>query len=121
MLTIFLLALSVPGLVCVYAFLLRPLLHSIPALAKFYAEADGFWGKVWALCGKSVTMLWGYAVGAIGSVLQLLDPLSTALGDPGLKDQVTSALQANPKALGWFAIAVSIITISARIRSLGKA
>lgn len=119
--TILLLILIVPGLVVAYSFLLRPLLHKIPALKTFYDDADGFWASLWAMCGKSMTMLWGYVVLAVGSVLQLLDPISTALGDPQLKDQVTSALQANPKALGWFAIGVSIITISARIRSLGKA
>jgi hypothetical protein len=42
----------------VYFMFLRPVLHAIPALKGFYAEANTFWGKVWALTGRSVTVLW---------------------------------------------------------------
>ena len=118
--TIFLLILIVPGLACLYAMILRPMLRKIPALAKFYAEADGFWAKVWAICGKSITVLWGYILGGIGSALALAEPLSTALGDPDLNGKITSALQNNPQYLGYFTIAVSVITIAARLRSVGK-
>ena len=118
--TIILLILTVPGLVCLYAFVLRPLLHKLTGLQAFYTQSDGFWAKVWAASGKSITMLWGYILAAVGSAMQLLDPLASALGDPQFKDQVTNALGANPKALGWFAIAVSFITIAARLRGLAK-
>lgn len=121
MLTIFLSALIVPGLICAYALILRPILHGIPAFAKFYAEADGFWAKVWAWCGNSVTMLWGYILGGVGSAFALLDPIASALGDPGLKDQITSALQANPKILGYVLTGISVVTIAARVRGLMKA
>lgn len=118
--TVFLLILIVPGLACLYAMILRPMLHKIPALATFYAEADGFWQKVWAICGKSITVAWGYILGGIGSSLALVDPVSAALGDPDLKTQVTTALQSNPQILGYVTIAISIITIIARLRSVGK-
>ncbi len=118
--TIFLSILIVPGLIVAYAMVLRPMLHGIPALARFYAESDGFWQKVWAICGKSATMAWSYIVGGVGTAFALLDPIATALGDPQLKDQVTGMLQSNPKVLGYFAIGVSVITILARVRSIGK-
>jgi len=118
--TILMLFLIVPGLACLYAMFLRAMLRKIPALATFYAEADGFWAKVWAWCGKSITVLWGYILGGVGSALALVDPVSAALGDPDLKNQVTSALQSNPKILGYFTIAVSVVTIAARLRSIGK-
>ncbi|MDN5006475.1 hypothetical protein ACFQZO_37315 [Bradyrhizobium sp. GCM10027634] len=118
--TVLWLILIVPGLACLYALILRPMLHKIPALAKFYAEADGFWAKAWAFCGKSITVLWGYFLGGIGSALALVDPVSAALGDPDLKEQVTTALQSNPKILGYVTIAISVVTIAARLRSIGK-
>lgn len=115
------LVLIVPGLTVAYAMILRPLLHKISAFQKFYSEADGFWSKVWAICDKSATMAWGYILGGVGSALTLLDPIATALGDPDLKSQITGFLQSNPKYLGYFTIAVSVITLMARLRSLSKA
>jgi len=118
--TLLWLLLIVPGLVVAYALLLRPVLRKIPALAKFYAEADGFWATMWAYCGKSVTVAWGYGLGGFGSAMALLDPLANAVGDPGLKDQVTGLLQSNPKVLGYLTITISVITIAARLRSIAK-
>lgn len=115
------LILIVPGMIVLYALVLRPILHRIPALAKFYSEADGFWSNIWAMCGKSITIAWSYIVGGIGSAFALLDPISSALGDPDLKNQVTNALQSNPKVLGYVTIGISVITIAARLRSLSKA
>jgi hypothetical protein len=117
---VLILMLIMPGFACAYGLIARPLLHKIPALAKFYTEADGFWAKAWAICGKSVTMAWGYLLAGIGSALSLIDPIAATLGDPDLKGQVTGLLQSNPKALGYFAIGVSVITIAARLHSLGK-
>jgi hypothetical protein len=112
--------LIVPGLIVAYAMILRPLLHRIPEFQKFYAEADGFWAKVWAICGKSVTVAWSYIVGGVGASFALLDPIASALGDPQLNSQVSGALQSNPRFLGYFAIGVSVITIAARLRSISK-
>ncbi|WP_316181399.1 hypothetical protein [Bradyrhizobium sp. SZCCHNRI1009] len=117
---LFLLAV-VPGLVAAYALLLRPILHRIPAFQTFYAEADGFWAKVWAICGKSITVLWGYVLGGIGSSLALLDRIAPAVGDADLKDKVSQALQSNPQILGYILAGISVITIAARVRSLLRA
>ncbi len=110
--------LIVPGLVTGYALILRPLLRKIPAFAKFYAEADGVWAKVCALCGNSLTIAWGYLLGGIGWSLAFLDPIASLLGDPGLQEQVTGVLKSNPQILGYVMFAISLITILARIRSI---
>ena len=117
---VFLSILIVPGLAVTYAFILRPLLHRIPALKTFYEQADGFWAKVWALCGKSLTMAWSYLLAAGGTVFAMLDTLASYAGDPALGDQVKTALQDNPKILGYVMMAISVITIAARLRSISK-
>ena len=110
----------IPGLIVAYALFLRPFLCKIAALQAFYAGANGFWAKVWAYCGKSVTIAWAYLLGGLGSAMAMLDPLANAVGDPDLKDKVTSLLQSNPRVLGYLTIAMSIITIAARLRSIAK-
>lgn len=112
--------LIVPGLLAAYFILARPLLKKIPAFAKFYDEADGFWAKLWALSGKSLTMLWGYGLAAVGGSLQLLDMLAAALGDPSLdlKTQVVQALKDNPSLAAYVLMGISAITIAARFRGL---
>ncbi|WP_141339694.1 hypothetical protein [Bradyrhizobium sp. USDA 3458] len=115
------LALTLPGLIVAYFLFLRPVLHAIPALKTFYDEADGFWAKVWAICGKSVTIAFSAFVQAVGWALQWIDPLASMLGDPDLKAQITSTLQANPQLLGYVLMGISAITIAARLRSIAKA
>lgn len=112
------LALILPGLIVGYFLFLRPVLRAIPALKQFYDEADGFWQKVWALCGKSVTMAFAYVIQALSWALQWMDPIANFFGDPDLRQQLTEMLQANPKVLGYVLMAISFATIAARVRSL---
>lgn len=112
--------LILPGLVALYVMFLRHILSRIPALTKFYTEADGFWAKVWALCGKSLTMAWSYLLMGAGALLNNLDGIATTLGDPHFKQQVTDFLHGDPKYLGYFAMMVSAFTIAARLRSIVK-
>jgi len=116
----FLLILIVPGLACFYAMILRPLLRKIPALKTFYDEADGFWSKVWALCGNSLTILWGYLVAAFGSSLQVLDWAATALGDPdlNLKEKIVDALKDHPNYAQYAVMTIAAITVASRLRSI---
>ena len=111
---------TIPGLICAYAFWVRPVLAAMPALQKFYAEADGFWAKVWAICGKSATMAWSYFLAGLGMLVQFIDPLAAAFGDPDLHNQVTSALSSDPKILGYFAMGVAAITLASRLRTIGR-
>lgn len=112
--------LIVPGVACGYFFFLRPVLKAIPALKNFYAEADGFWAKVKALAGNSITVAWGYFMAGVGFVAQWIEPLGTMFGDPDLKSQITDTLQANPKILGYVLMGISAVTIAARLRSVAK-
>jgi len=112
--------LIVPGMICLYALVIRGLLHKVPALQKFYAQADGFWAKVWALCGNSLVIAWMHIVGGLGSLLEFISPIASALGDPDLKQQITDSLQMNPELLGKILIGISIISIASRLRTLGK-
>ncbi len=114
------LILTLPGLLCAYFIVLRPVLHAIPALKSFYDEADTFWGKAWALAGRSVTVIWGLFLTGLGTVFQWLDPIASAFGDPDLKAQIMEALKNNPRYLAYAMIGISTITIVARLRSVGK-
>jgi hypothetical protein len=112
--------LILPGLIVGYALFLRPIFHAIPRFQQFFTEADGFWEKVWALCGKSVTLAFAYIVQAISWLLQWIDPIANFLGDPDLRQQITDTLQTNPKVLGYVLMGISFITIAARVRSFSK-
>jgi hypothetical protein len=104
----------------VYVFLIRPYLKSIPVVAAFYAEADGFLGKVWALVHRSATVAWSYTLLLGGTVFNQLDNIATALGDPDLKTQVSTFFSADTKAIGWFLMGTALVTLAARLRSIVK-
>ena len=110
--------LILPGLIVAYALFLRPVLRALPAFKEFYAHADGFWAKVWALCGKSATLAFAYFIQALSWVLQWIDPVAAFFGDPDMRQQLTEALGANPKVLGYVLMAISFATIATRVRSL---
>ncbi len=118
--TLFLAVLIVPGLLVAYFTILRPWLRAMPALKEFYAEADTFWQKAWAICGKSLTMAWSYILLVIGAVFNQLDSIAATLGDPNFKEQVMSVIGTDPKIMGYFAMTVSLVTIATRLRSIAK-
>lgn len=114
------LLLILPGLICGYFIFLRPVLAAVPKFKQFYTEADGFWMKVSALGGHSASIAWGYFLALIGILFDWIEPIAAALGDPDIKNQITSTLQADPQVLGYIAMGISAITIAARLRSIGK-
>jgi hypothetical protein len=109
-----------PGLIAGYFMFLRPILHAMPAFKQFYDDADGFWEKVKALAGNSLTIAWGYFIAVVGFIAQWIEPLGNFVGDPELKTQITNAFQANPQVLGYVLMAISAVTIVARLRSIAK-
>lgn len=111
-------ALILPGLVVAYFLYLRPVLHALPMLSRYYDEADGFWATAWSLCGKSVTIIWAFVLQALSWALQAIDPIANLLGDPDLKQQIADGLQANPKILGYILMSISFLTIAARLRGM---
>lgn len=118
--TLIYLALIMPGLIVGYWLFIRPFLRALPQLKDFYATADGFWEKVWALCGNSAVIAWGYVLQAIGWTLQWIDPIAGMLGDPDFRNTIMETLGANPQILGYVLMAISAITIAARLRSVTK-
>lgn len=110
--------LILPGAIVAYFFYLRPILRAMPMLKRFYEEADGFWQTAWALVGKSVTMIWMLFLQLLSWALQWIDPIANFLGDPELRQQISETLQANPVTLGYILMAISFITIAARLRGM---
>jgi hypothetical protein len=78
------------------------------------------WAKTKAFCLNSLTIAWGYTVAFAGLLLQGLDSVADALGDPNLKDQISAAI-GDTKTVGRILLGVSVLTIVARLRSLRKA
>jgi hypothetical protein len=82
----------IPGFVAAYLVFIRPVLKALPALKSFYAEADTFWGKVWAMFGRSVTVVWSFAVAGASMAFDYVDPMAALLGAPDVKSQVMKVL-----------------------------
>lgn len=76
--------------------------------------------RVKVFCLHSLTIAWGYVLAIAGGVMSMIDSIGDALGDPGLKDQISAAI-GDAKITGRVLLAISIITILARLRSLKKA
>lgn len=72
------------------------------------------------LCFNSLTMAWGYFLAIAGFAIQIIEAVGDALGDPAIKDQLTAALGGDPKTVGRVLLGVSIVTILARMRSIGR-
>jgi len=73
-----------------------------------------------ATCLNSLTIAWGYFLAFAGAVMQALDSMADALGDPNLKDQISAAI-GDAKTVGRILLGISIVTIIARLRSIRKA
>jgi hypothetical protein len=78
------------------------------------------WARVKACCLNSLTVAWGYCLAFAGTVMQAIDTISDALGDPNLKDQISAAV-GDTRIVGRILLGVSIVTIIARLRSIRKA
>jgi hypothetical protein len=112
------LALTVPGFLVTYWLFIRPVLKAMPAFKSFYDTAEGFWQKVWAVCGNSAVLAFHYFIQVLSWCLQWIDPIATFFGDPDLRAQLEVTLKADPKILGYVLMAISAITIAARVRTL---
>jgi hypothetical protein len=75
--------------------------------------------KLKTFCLKSLTVAWSYLLAFIGVILQLVDAAGEVLGDPGIKDQVSAAI-GDPTWAGRVLLAISIVTLAARLRSVRK-
>jgi uncharacterized membrane protein YuzA (DUF378 family) len=75
---------------------------------------------VWAVCGKSATILWSYLLSALAGLWSILDPLAQILGEPDLKAQIIDALKDHPQLVGYFLMGIAGVTVAARVRSIRK-
>jgi hypothetical protein len=78
------------------------------------------WARVKACCLNSLTVAWSYCLAFAGTVMQAVDTIADALGDPNLKDQISAAV-GDTKMVGRILLGVSIVTIIARLRSIRRA
>jgi hypothetical protein len=77
------------------------------------------WTRIKACCLNSLTIAWSYCLAFAGAVMQAIDTIADALGDPALKDQISAAI-GDPRTVGRILLCISIITMLARLRSLRK-
>jgi len=75
--------------------------------------------RVIVLCLNSLTIAWGYLLALLGAMLQVVDAAGDVLGDPAIKDQVSAAV-GDPTWSGRVLLAISIVTLAARLRSIRK-
>lgn len=78
------------------------------------------WARIKACCLNSLTVAWGYLLAFAGAAMQAIDAAADTLDDPGLRDQISAAV-GDAKTEGRILLGISIVTIIARLRSLGKA
>lgn len=75
--------------------------------------------KIKAACLHSMTIAWSYCIALAGALASIIDDLADALGDPGIKDQISSAL-GDGKTAGRILLVISVVTIIARLRTLRR-
>ncbi len=73
-----------------------------------------------AACLNSLTIAWSYFLAFAGAVMQALDSIADALGNPDLKQEISDAI-GDAKTVGRILLGISIVTILARLRSIRKA
>jgi len=77
------------------------------------------WARIKACCLNSLTIAWSYCLALAGAAMQGIDSIADALGDPNLKDQISASI-GDARVTGRVLLAISVITIVARLRSLRK-
>lgn len=75
--------------------------------------------RIKAACLHSMTIAWSYCVALAGALASVVDDLADALGDPGAKDQLSAAI-GDVKLTGRILLAISVVTIIARLRTLRR-
>lgn len=75
--------------------------------------------RIKAACLHSMTIAWSYCIALAGALAAIADDLADALGDPGIKDQISAAI-GDAKVTGRILLAISVVTIIARLRTLKR-
>lgn len=111
---------GVIGAVIGYVAFLRPVLETVPVFREMYRQESTVLGKLWAVCGRSASILWSYFLTALAALWGMIDPLAEALGDPNLRDQLLGGLKGHPAIVGYVVFGVAGVTLVARVRSIRK-
>ncbi len=77
------------------------------------------WFRLKTFCLHSLTVAWGYILALVGFVMQGVDVIADALGDPTLKEQIAASI-GDTRVTGRILLGISVITIAARLRTIGK-
>jgi hypothetical protein len=75
--------------------------------------------RIKAACLHSMTIAWSYCIALAGALASIIDDLADALGDPGVKDQISAAI-GDVKTTGRILLVISVVTIIARLRTLRR-
>ena len=78
------------------------------------------WTRVKAACLNSATIAWSYVLAFVGALLQVVEAGADVFNDQGFKDTVHS-LVGDAQTFGRILLAISVINIIARLRTLRKA
>jgi hypothetical protein len=77
------------------------------------------WARIKACCLNSLTIAWSYFLVFAGALMQGMDAIADALGDPNLKDQISAAI-GDTRTAGRILLGISVVTIMVRLRSLKR-
>jgi|KBSSwiStaDraftv2_1062776.scaffolds.fasta_scaffold3716596_1 hypothetical protein len=81
-------------------------------------ETGSLWQRTLKAGRQSATIAWAKLVILVGGLVAVLDRLADLAGDQSLATQIQQ--YATPQMVGYVMIAIMIVNIWARLRTLGK-
>jgi len=81
-------------------------------------ETGSFWQSTLKAGRDSATIVWAKLVIMAGGLVAVLDKIADLAGDPTLTAQIQQ--YATPQMVGYVTIAIMLVNVWARLRTLGK-
>jgi hypothetical protein len=81
-------------------------------------ETGSFWQRTLKVGKESATIVWAKVVIIAGGLVAVLDKIADLAGDPSLTAQIQQ--YATPQIVSYVMIAIMIVNVWARLRTLGK-
>ena len=81
-------------------------------------ETGSFWQRTLKAGKDSATIVWAKVVLVAGGLVAVLDKIAGLAGDPSLAAQIQQ--YATPQLVSYVMIAIMLVNIWARLRTLGK-
>lgn len=83
-----------------------------------FRKAEGtVWARLLTAAGDSATLLWSRFVMLLAGTIGSIGDIGDAIGDPSIRGYAETVL-GNPKIVAGALLAVSIVTVAARKRTL---